>query len=207
MHCNELANKVDNFLDGEIASSERQMLEQHARSCKACTSLLEHRASLRQALADLPVEGPSESFFDDALDRAHVRRQSNARPWFVKMPSAIAAAAAVILATAITLQSSFFASGDIPQVDITMHEVTPVNLQIASQTRLTDARLTLQLPEGVELAGFTGRKQLSWRTDLKEGNNVLELPLLGYVASTDRLIAELEHPQGSKTFELQITVN
>lgn len=221
MYCNEMASKLDEFIDGDLAAMDSQALEQHVRGCMACAALLEQRKTLRLALASLTIEGPGEDFFEQALADAVAQAEpaidtdaddasqhrDRRPPWFNRISGALAASIIVAALVGFVVQSSSFVSSDIQEVTITMHEVTPVNLQFASQVGLKDARLSLQLPQGVDLAGFTGRKQLSWRTDLHEGNNLLQLPLLGHMASSDRLIAELEHPQGSKTFELQITVN
>ncbi len=95
----------------------------------------------------------------------------------------------------------------IPGIHLATDMVTPVKLAFSSETALADARLSLSLPIGVELVGYDGQSDLSWQTDLEEGTNVLRLPLVGRVAASDVLVATLEHPSGSKTFRLQVTVN
>lgn len=207
MLCSNLANKIDDFLDGNLAAPEARQLQAHAEQCAECGPLLAERTQLVRELADLPVEAPAPDFFDRALAQAAAEAPTP-RSWFNRTSRGIVAIAATLLFAAVLLQTPFLApSSEIPEVTITLHEVTPVNLRFASEVDLQDARLSLQLPEGVALAGYNDRKTLSWRTDLKAGNNLLELPLLGYVASTDRLTAQLDHPHGRKTFELQITVN
>lgn len=208
MRCTEFVSKLDDYLDGDLASQDAGVLEQHAVGCASCEVLLEDRQMLRRALMDVEVTEPSADFFERALAVATQSQTAQRRSWFARTSTALTTVAAALLLAGVALQTSLFTpASDIPEVTITLHEVTPVNLQFASVADLKDAQISLQLPDGVELAGLTGRKQLSWRTDLQEGDNLLQLPLLGYMASTDRLIAELKHPQGSKTFELQITVN
>lgn len=85
--------------------------------------------------------------------------------------------------------------------------VTPIKLVFSSPIALTDARLSLQLPVGVELAGYNGRSDLSWSTNLEPGKNILRLPLVGHMPVSAQLVAKLEHPNGTKTFRLQVTVN
>ena len=208
MLCNESVTKLDDFLDGELASQEAWRLQRHIDRCASCAGLLSQGKALRQALAELPVADPGEDFFERALHQAVQTPRRETRSWLQRTSRSIAAVAAVLLIAGVALQAPIFSpSSEIPQVTITLHEVTPVNLKFASKADLKDARLSLQLPEGVELAGYTGRRALSWRTDLRKGDNLLRLPLLGSMASSDRLTAELEHPDGAKSFALQITVN
>ena len=100
----------------------------------------------------------------------------------------------------------------LPAISLVANEVTPVKLAFSSETALTDARLSLQLPVGVELVGYNGQSDLSWNTNLQPGKNVLRLPLVGRTATANAgggpvlLIARLEHPTGTKTFRLQVTV-
>ena len=84
--------------------------------------------------------------------------------------------------------------------------VTPIKLMFESVEALEDARLSLELPVGVELVGYDDRLNLSWTTDLEPGKNVLQLPLVGRMPGSNQLIAKLEHPKGTKTFQLQLTV-
>ncbi len=207
MQCEHVINQIDEFLDNELPQQGRLAFEQHVADCDACADVLEQHRNVLLRLADLPVEAPDPEFLANVLDtaaEAAPRQPSIVYRW----RHGLAAAAAVLLVAGLSLQAGLFSSArDIPEVTIALHEVTPVALRFSSAVELENARLSLQLPEGVALAGYTGRKSLSWRTDLRAGDNVLELPLVGYVAATDRLTAEVEHPDGSKSFALQITVN
>ena len=207
MLCSEVMNIYDEYLDGELDAEQAHAVERHADTCDACRLALQDRLQLRAELAGLPIEGPSEDFFDTALVRAARRSDERGKPWFARVGGAMAAAFAFLFITGVLVQpANLTSSSDIPEVTISMHEVTPVNLMFSSEVALQDARVSLQLPEGVQLAGFSGRDTLSWTTDLKKGNNILKLPLVGHLAMSDTLVATLEHASGSKTFELQVTV-
>jgi hypothetical protein len=206
----------DDYLDGEIPTEASWDLKRHVADCAACQSELEARRTIRQSLSELPVQGPSEGFFDrvfDGLDEqaaqeTNRRRSDQPTPWLKGRRLAIAAAFAVVCATAFVVQQPFpgAPSTEIPEVTIAMHEVTSVNLVFSADDALQDARLSLQLPEGVELAGYSGRSALSWKTNLEPGKNVLRLPLVGHLASADEVVATLEHAKGTKTFRLKVKV-
>ena len=207
MLCSEVMNIYDEYLDGDLDAERAHSVERHAEACASCQQAIQENQQLRAELAGLPVEGPSRGFFDQALDRAARETDNRVRPWFARSGGAIAAVFALLFITGVLVQpANLTSSSDIPEVTISMHEVTPVNLMFSSEVALQDARVSLQLPEGVQLAGFSGRDTLSWTTDLKKGNNILKLPLVGHLALSDTLVATLEHASGSKTFELQVTV-
>ncbi len=220
MRCNEVQNIFDDYLDGEIPTEESWNLKRHVLDCTSCQADLERRRAIRQSLSDLPVLGPGEGFLDRALDRAddltakeNNRRRSDQAPGWPPGSTkgrrvAIAAVFAVACATAFIVQQPFSGTPptEIPEVTIAMHEVTQVNLVFSANDELQDARLSLQLPEGVELAGYRGRSALSWKTDLEPGKNVLRLPFVGHIARTGEVVATLEHAQGTKTFRLKVKV-
>lgn len=207
MLCSEVMNIYDEYLDGELDAEQAHAVDRHADTCNACRQALQERLQLRAELAGLPVEGPSEDFFDTALERATRRTDGRGKPWFARIGGAMAAVFAFLFITGVLVQpANLTSSSEIPEVTIALHEVTPVNLMFSSEVALQDARVSLQLPEGVQLAGFGRRDKYSWTTDLKEGNNILQLPLVGHLALSDKLVATLEHAGGSKTFELQVTV-
>ena len=207
MLCSEVMNNYDEYLDGDLDAEQADGVERHAEACASCQHAIQENRQLRGELAGLPVEGPSEGFFDQALDRAVRETDKRAKPWFVRSGGAVAAVFALLFITGVLVQpANLTSSSDIPEVTISMHEVTPVNLKFSSEVALHDARVSLRLPEGVQLAGFSGRDTLSWTTDLKKGDNILKLPLVGHLAQSSTLFATLEHPTGTKTFELQVTV-
>jgi anti-sigma factor RsiW len=220
MRCSEIQNKFDDYLDGEIPTEMAWSLKRHVSDCTTCQSELDERRALRQCLSELPVPAPSEDFFDRAFDglddpatelttrTTGRRRTDHATGWPKSRRMAIAAVFAAVCAMAFIVQQPFVGtpSAEIPEVTIALHEVTPVRLAFSAPVALKDARLSLQLPEGVELAGYSGRSQLSWKTDLEPGKNVLRLPLVGHVAAADEVVATLEHARGTKTFRLKIKV-
>jgi len=73
-----------------------------------------------------------------------------------------------------------------------------------SSKPLRAATLSLALPDNVEVVGYGSRRELSWQTDLREGQNLLQLPLIAHGTVKDELLARLSHGAGTKTFRLKI---
>ena len=212
MRCSEAQNTLDEYLDEDLAFRPRRELETHVARCDACQRDLAQRKDLRIALANLTAARPSEDFFDRALANAvqvRTRRRSDrVTAWTKARSLALAATIACAFATALVLQQPSIGTPftQVPEATIVMPEVTPVSLVFWAESELQDARLSIQLPQSIALAGYEKRSSLTWRTDLEAGKNLLRLPLVGHVATADEVTATLEHPQGTKKFRLKITV-
>lgn len=166
--------------------------------------------ALQALLKDYPTPEPSAGFYEQALARAThegSRRQRNR--WIMTgFGSAVAAGFALWF-----IGGFFLATPDgsvtgpgIPGVTMTLEEPRIVNLVFASATALDSATLTVTLPDGVELAGFPGQREIKWQTSLNEGKNLLPLELVAVSPKGGEILARLEHKDRDRTFRLRIDV-
>ena len=163
-----------------------------------------------ELLRDYPAPAADEGFYERALVRAThegSRRQRN--KWLATgFGGAIAAALAVWLVGGMLLGSPDLpdAAPEIPGVTIALEEPRTVNLVFASAKALDSATLTVTLPDGIELSGFPGQREITWETRLSEGRNLLPLTLVAVAGTGGELLARLEHQDRSRTFRLQVDV-
>jgi hypothetical protein len=94
----------------------------------------------------------------------------------------------------------------IPGVTKSLAEPRTVNLVFASATALDSATLTVSLPDGIELSGFPGQREITWETSLNEGKNLLPLTLVALTPVGGELLARLEHEDRDRTFRLRVDV-
>lgn len=206
MACNRLNDCLDAYLDGDIAASELEALEEHVRGCPVCTELLVRERRMERALREHPVAEPSEEFFEKALevsaasDSAHFRRRTR---WAVGAGSALAAGLAIWLAVIPQLRTP---APPVAAVTLALHETRTIKLVFGSETEIQHARLSLSLPPGVEIAGHEGRQEIHWKTSLRPGKNVLPLELILQGGSGGDLVARLEQKDKQKTFHVRIAV-
>ncbi len=164
-----------------------------------------------ELLKDYPMNEASAGFYDQALARAThegTRRQRNR--WIMTgFGSAIAAGVVLWL-----LGGFFLTAPDVPApaagipgVAMTLEEPRTVNLVFASADALDDATLTVTLPDGIELAGFPGQREISWQTSLVEGKNYLPLELIALTPTGGEVLARLEHDNRGRTFRLRVNVS
>ncbi len=209
MSCKHIHAHLDALLDAELDPAVERDLRAHVDGCPDCRETLAREERIRAALVELPVEGPEPGYFGRALAVARHQPAEHGRWrwWGMGFGSAVAAMLAVWLVSGTLLgPPELPPADDMPGVTIAMHQVGTVNLMFASAEALEGARLVLELPPGIELDGYAGRRELRWVTDLRAGRNVLPLKLRAIEGAGGEIVARLEHDQRQKTFRVKVTV-
>jgi hypothetical protein len=162
-------------------------------------------------LKDYPMANATAGFYDQALARAThegTRRQRNR--WVVTgFGSAIAAGMVLWLIGGFFLTTPNLPEPDasIPGIAMTLEEPRTINLMFASESAMASATLTVTLPDGIELAGFPGQREIAWETSLVEGKNYLPLELIALTPVGGEVLARIEHENRDRTFRLRIEVS
>jgi anti-sigma factor RsiW len=204
MNCDQFDNTLDDLLDGALGESDLSELEAHVEACPRCRQRLADARSLAARLQALPVEAPSDGFVQRALERAHTPKRRRA-PGLVAAGFLIAFAASVftVIYTGLMVEApNTELSAALPSVSMVVEERRVVNLVFASSSALDEVSLRIDLPAGVELAGYEGRSRVDWRTRLVAGRNVLPLELIATEPTEGQLIARLGHGESSKIFRV-----
>ena len=170
----------------------------------------ERDQEILELLKDYPVPQAAEGFYDQALVRAThegSRRQRN-RWLLTGFGAAIAATLAVWVVGGMLLTNPQIPDerASIPGVTIALEEARTVNLVFASANALDSATLTVTLPDGIELSGFPGQREITWETSLNKGKNLLPLTLVAVQPAGGELLARLEHDERNRTFRLRVDV-
>lgn len=166
---------------------------------------------IQALLKDYPRPAATAAFYDQALARAThegPRRQRNR--WIMTgFGSAVAAGLALWFVGGFLLTDAVVPDAEpgIPGITMTLEEPRTVNLVFASATALESALLTITLPDGIELAGFPGQREVAWQTSLNEGKNLLPLKLIAVSPVGGELLARLEHKDRGRTFRLRVDVS
>ena len=163
-----------------------------------------------ELLKDYPMPQADAGFYDQALVRAThegSRRQRN--KWVMTgFGAAIAATIAAWMIGGLLLNDPQLPAPEaaIPGVTIALAEPRTVNLVFSSAKALDSATLTVSLPDGIELDGFPGQREITWETSLQEGKNLLPLTLVAVTPAGGELLAHLEHEDRDRTFRLLVDV-
>ena len=205
MECSDFAQRLDDLLDGRLHALGRKSIEEHLAGCPDCRQRHEHAVAVLEAVRKLSPPALHPGFIDQALSRATRPAAGAARPkWRPVLGMALAAS--LVLGVALGV---FFATRPDPvqAVALTIDRPETVRLMFNSAKPLKAATLSLAIPENIELVGYGNRRELSWQTDLREGGNLMQLPLIVRAATKQDLIASLSHGGSSKTFRLKIEID
>ena len=211
MNCKLIAEQIDDFLDRELAAAESQRLETHVSTCASCEAIITKERELRDMLRDYgesTMPRADAAFFDRSLAIAAqtgTRRQRN-RWVMTGFGGAVAAAMALWIVSGVFFSAPSITESTVPSVTMTLEQPQTLNLVFASAEVLENATMTVFLPEGVEVAGFAGQREITWMTSLDEGRNILPLTLIATSPVGGELLANLQHEDDDKTFRLQVTI-
>jgi hypothetical protein len=204
MNCRQFTEKLDEYLGGELVNAEHQAASTHAHSCSGCQRKLARRHALRSALRAMPTTEQPPEFFERAFRHAYRSHPH----WRYAAGAALAAGLALWLGFGWLPGSPTSSSNDkLASVTISLDEARTVQIAFNAEQALEQAMLDIKLPDGVELKGYPGQRQIRWQTDLARGVNVLSLPLVAISKSGGVMLARLEHGERSTELAVQLRVN
>jgi hypothetical protein len=206
MNCRDFALQLDDYLDGRLDAVWQQSMQEHLERCLPCRRRHQHAVALQAALRTLPAPASGPGFVDQAVARA--TRTTAGAAWSPRRAViSLALAATLVLGVALGVFLAMQpAPAPVQTVALTLERPETVRLMFNSAKPLPAATLSLALPENVELVGYGNRRELSWQTDLREGGNLLQLPLVAHGTAKGELVAHLSHGESSKTFRLKVEV-
>jgi len=166
---------------------------------------------IQALLKDYPMPQATAGFFDQALLRAThegSRRQRNR--WIMTgFGSAVAAGLVLWMVGGFLLTTPDLpvANPVIAGITMTLEEPRTINLVFASAEPLDSATLTVQLPDGIEMSGFPGQREVTWQTSLNAGKNLLPLKLIATSPLGGEVYATLRHDNRGRTFRLRVDIS
>ena len=203
MKCTDVQKYLDDYLDEVMPIDEKKAIEAHIKSCAHCRQELDACKNIRQALKSLPVEEASPDFETRVFAAVRMQHRVRSGNRFVA-GFATALAASLALWFASTVYTPGFDTGDSRGISLAVNQSQTVRLVFEAPSDLAEVTLSVQLPENIELEGYTGHKQLVWQTSLSKGQNVLALPVIAIGSGEGELVAQLNY--GGKTKQFHIVV-
>jgi len=168
-------------------------------------------SELQQRLADYgqaTMPRPDATFYHRAIARAVTagNRQHRNRWILTGFGGAVAAMFMAWVVSGVYFAAEEIDAGAIPSVTMALETPQTFNLVFSSASALRDATMTVTLPEGIELEGFAGQREITWITSLTDGRNILPLTLIATSPLGGELLATLQHENNDKLFRLQVIV-
>ena len=204
MPCTQITAQLDAYLDGDLAPAARARIDTHVADCSECAATRDDALAIRQALRLLPAADPRPGFFDDAIATARAAGDVGRTHGRSRLPFAVAAVLVVAIAATLVVDRTRSADPAVPQITVAIAETRSINLVFSSPKELADARVSLQLPQGLELEGFEAQREVAWRTRLRAGKNLLQLPVVAHAPLDADIVAHLEHGTATRTFRVRV---
>ena len=201
MICTQYQNMLDDYLDGSLSVIQLNNTQAHLNTCRTCRDFFNQSEKILAALKDMPVP-PAKLGYEQRVLSFLDKKQSQSKNWFIAgFGSAVAASFALwlVLSPLTTVDSK-----KMNNVNLIVQQKQTVDLVFTLADELTDATLTLELPHKIEISGFPGKRQLTWKTSFKKGSNRLALPLIAKENFDGILVAHLSNKGKTKSFRIQI---
>lgn len=205
MNCQACRRRFDRYLDGTISLTDRQEVDEHLVDCRECR---DHLSWERRIWNELPrlVVPPMRSGFAKQAMAAAVSQSSARRPIRRRMAGlAIAASLLAGIGIGIIVQRQTQEHGA-QTVQLAEGKDT-IRLVFDASRPVQDVRFTVMLPAGIEVAGHPGAREIVWRGQLKQGRNLLSLPLVAERQGRGVLRAEVQYGQYAREIKVGVDVN
>ncbi len=211
MNCESVTARLDEYLDGDVATQEREAMAQHLRECGPCQAEYQSAQALLEELSSLDIPEPRAgyekrvlAFLDKKPEKVRQHKSHHIPIWFA---AGFSTAALAIFAVLFVFNSPSLEQGDampIMTVELQPLQTRKVDLVFNSPSQLQDAQIRIELPEGTEIAGYPNRGSLEWKTSFKQGSNKLSLPLIVKEKNGGTLYATITHEGQTRVFQLNL---
>ena len=181
MTCETTQALLNDHIDGSLTAAQRQAVSEHCEKCITCADELQLLSTQKQALSTLPVPPPSTGFYQNVVADAVKNAQQDQTKQRLQSSFYGFAAAAMIAALVVWLGFIMPSQTDDKEryVVTVDNEVRTIKVAIESEQTLHSVSMQLELSDNLELSGFGSKKAINWSTSLRQGVNVISLPIVG----------------------------
>ena len=206
MNCQKAIQFLEDYLDNVLDDETRDGFQAHLETCPACRNRLERAQALKEALRTLSTPGPDPDFSTRVFARASAARSRRGASG-MSIAVRIAASILVVVALGYILKMNWRpGQADMPEAFLSLNRQEEISLVFYSEKSLNDVTLSLEPPAGVDVVGFEDRRAIVWQVDLKQGENLLVLPVIAHDRQGGSLVATIRHGSRDKQFRLRLNV-
>lgn len=209
MNCKDINIHKNEFFEGQLSLLQQRAFEQHLVECSSCGTAVNDMRKIQAELYNLAIPEPDNRFVESIFKEVHRQypetsyRTLKAKPFVAGFSTAIAAGLVLwFLSTLFIVQQQTITRPD--EMMISMNTTQSVRLMFDSPSDLEQVTLSIDLPENIELSGYSGQSELSWTTSFEKGKNILSLPVIAIEQGEGELIAQLKYGDKVKVFNLRI---
>lgn len=199
MNCNQTDALLQDYINEDLSDTLVKAVSNHHQSCNECYRKHENMLNIITDLHELPVPAHSEDFVERALDKASTEHDLHKQALPV-----IGSALAAGLAVWFFFSSTFFSVPVNNGYDVVVgNEVQTIKVAINSESAIEGVSISIELSPNLELAGFGHRKFVNWNTSLREGVNIISLPIVGIASGYGEIITHIQLYDEEKTMRIK----
>lgn len=203
MHCTDISNALDDWLDGDLAVGQVSAIEAHAAACPYCREQLHRERALLERLRRLPAPDPDDAMFDRALANAYKQERSpRLRRWY-GIGGVLAASLVLVIGFNVEPRDQQ-RQADISDLTVSFVNERELTLVVESPLGLDNASFNVILPPGIELTGFPDQREFTWVGRIEPGKNLLALPVRVQTGYGGDIVAQIRHTGKEKTFTISM---
>lgn len=207
--CKHFRSQWSRFWFKELDAAESLSLRQHLSACRRCQQYDRQMQAIVDCLKGLGRSGHEleAARAQQLLEKAYQRHRISARGRQAMAATLLAGfiGGAVFWAAISQVNDTPYTVSHAPTVSLPVAGVKNISLAIDSDRAVSEVTFTIELPEGVELDGYPGQRQLSWRGQLQAGPNRLTLPLTTHHEARDGVLkARIEYAGGGRELVLPL---
>jgi len=199
--CQEIDDLLQDFIDDKLSPADTELVAAHHRSCAACAGKHQDALAVIDVLKSIEVAPASPDFASRAIAGAS---RANQRP-FIPVPGRIAAAIAaslVMVALVFVFSDSKITDQD-NAVVLLGDEIKVIKVAIDSAHAIDGVRMTIDISGNLEISGYEDQKIISWNADLKQGTNVIALPISALARGEGEITTRVELNDKVKIFKIK----
>jgi hypothetical protein len=205
MNCKEIEARLDDYLDGNLSPTEQVAVERHMQACAACRAELQSRRDLLMRLRELPVPSMRPGFQARAFRQARQGGHTRHFGFAAGFGSAIAAGLVLWFGLTTWWPQELPETAPLQAMVLRLDEPKEVRLVFTAKEDIQQVDFVLELPKGVELAGFPHQREIHWRDRLDKGRNALHLSLLAASLGTSgEVVATINHAGQQRVFRIPV---
>ncbi len=178
----------------------------HLRVCEPCRYYFSDRL-LKEKLSALIIPNPGIDFADRVIGKTIETNRAERRHPFGGLALAAMLLLGIFLGLVLSDRFTEDTSLTVAHAAIALwvNQVKPVNVVIDSSDSFEDATISIVLAENIEIDGYPGTREMSWKTPLLKGKNLLTLPLILQHGTEGYM--DVSYSAGDKVYKTRVPVN
>ena len=208
MNCDFIADNMAQVVYARLPKEKMAQCRRHLFTCSECADAVrgaEALALLRNCGQRAVPEGLFDKLSSALQEPSQDLASSGKRVWaYAGLGSVLAASLLVAVMGIGWVGQDVDESEYVAQFAAAVSEPTIMNVAIEADRPLQDATISILLSGDVALDGFGGEREVTWITNLEQGVNRLQLPVIALDASGGKMIVRLDHPDTEQVYVVDV---